>query len=217
MVGHEDYPKYAKAAKKAVRINGVIQIESLPKSLRYILLKRRKIRKNRPRNRITIRPLDERICINKYYPWSYRNYYPTLVLQGWYSLKKAKQRYKEEYGNNALRFVKFIRGKDALERDFKIGDFLYINGRWIRPFNRVRLPRVMRKGAVGGKKNYIYEIAKKSYGITNPRRREIITLRETDKLGYGQADIHRTKPKKGPKLSSVQQAKFERAKSLYEE
>lgn len=35
--------------------------------------------------------LDDRIYLNKYYPWCYKNYIPTVALQGWYNRKKLSK------------------------------------------------------------------------------------------------------------------------------
>ena len=74
--------------------------------------------------------LDTQIFIHKYYPWSYKDYIPTLILQGWYSEKKAKKVYKKIFGPHALDHIKFISGKRALERNFSVGISLYINNHW---------------------------------------------------------------------------------------
>lgn len=74
--------------------------------------------------------LDNKIYIHKYYPWSYENYKPALVLQGWYSEEKAKKAYLRVYGPKSLKYVKFIKGKEAIEKGFHITYHLYINGKW---------------------------------------------------------------------------------------
>lgn len=74
--------------------------------------------------------LDNKIYIHKYYPWCYEEYRPKLVLQGWYNPEIAKKVYKKVYGPKALKYVKFIRGKDAIEKGFNITHHLYINNRW---------------------------------------------------------------------------------------
>lgn len=74
--------------------------------------------------------LDNKIYIHKYYPWCYENYRPSLVLQGWYDESKAKKAYLRVYGPKSLKYVKFIKGKDAVERGFHVTYHLYINGGW---------------------------------------------------------------------------------------
>lgn len=74
--------------------------------------------------------LDNKVYIHKYYPWCYENYKPSLVLQGWYSEENAKKAYLKVYGPKSLNYVKFIRGKEAIERGFLITYHLYINGKW---------------------------------------------------------------------------------------
>lgn len=81
--------------------------------------------------------LDDRIYIKKFYPWCYRNYLPTLVLQGWFSRKQARLYYRERFGPNAIKSLRFISGGRALARGFEIGCSLSINGRWIPIVNKI--------------------------------------------------------------------------------
>ena len=96
-----------------------------------------KYRRSRNTSRAKIRKkvnpyfsLDDKVYIHKYYPWCYENYQPSLVLQGWYNESKAKKAYLRVYGPNSLKYVKFIKGKEALEQGFHITYHLYINGGW---------------------------------------------------------------------------------------
>ena len=74
--------------------------------------------------------LDDRIYLNKYYPWCYKNYIPTVALQGWYNRKEAKQIYKLFYGPTALKHIRFIKGRNAIAKNFSIGKTVYIDGMW---------------------------------------------------------------------------------------
>ena len=81
--------------------------------------------------------LDRRIYIKKYYPWCYRNYMPTVVLQGWWSRKEARNYYRERFGPDAITNIRFMSGGNILARGFEIGCSLPINGRWIPIVNKI--------------------------------------------------------------------------------
>lgn len=81
--------------------------------------------------------LDTKIFIKKYYPWCYRNYLPTLVLQGWWSRKSGRIYYRERFGPDAISQIRFIRGANAIARGFEIGCSLPINGRWLPIVNKI--------------------------------------------------------------------------------
>ena len=116
--------------KNAPRHNGVIEVSTLPKEYRDKILEyRRQGRLSTVQANILLK-LDQHIYIHKYYPWSYENYIPALVLQGWYDVKAAKHAYLRVYGPKALKYVRFIQGKRAIEKGFKIVAHLYINNRW---------------------------------------------------------------------------------------
>ena len=95
--------------------------------------KHKRSKAHRERYNRTLNPyfsLDNKIYIHKYYPWCYENYKPALVLQGWYSEQKAKKAYLRVYGPKSLKYVKFISGREALEKGFHVTYHLYINGKW---------------------------------------------------------------------------------------
>ena len=71
-----------------------------------------------------IRAYDKRIYVNKFYPYSYHNLEPVLVLTGWFSRKNAKLLYDIWYGKSWRETVKFIKGKKAIQLGFKIGKLL---------------------------------------------------------------------------------------------
>ena len=120
--------EYKAAVKKNPKYGGHIVIDLLPEHLRDYAKEVLKKRKEQYRKTRVIGKLDKKVYLYKYYPWCYRDYKPTLVLQGWYSVKAAKEKYLQFYGPHALKYVKFIRGKDAVEKEFSIGKTLYING-----------------------------------------------------------------------------------------
>lgn len=86
--------------------------------------------------------MDVKIYLHKWYPWSY-NYKgePAVVLQGFYSLKAARQRFLIYYGRENLRSVHWIKGKTALEKKFVIGKSLLIGGKRKSRFLRYCLLR----------------------------------------------------------------------------
>ena len=111
-------------------INGELDEEGLLLALAEFRRKRRAYRARRRKELNPYFSLDNKIYIHKYYPWCYENYKPSLVLQGWYDEAKAKKAYLRVYGPKSLKYVKFISGKDAIERGFHITYHLYINGGW---------------------------------------------------------------------------------------
>jgi len=149
--------------------------------------------------------MDKRIFIHKWYPWSYWSYKPRLVLQGWYNLDLAKQKYIDTYGKENIRHVKWVKGKEAIERDFAIGKRLYIGGKWVSVRNKsyFKMPVKMVKLAIKSSKSH----------RRNYLERGVIT---TSKMITDQtrAVINPSKVN-GKKLSYIQKQKTEKAKNLY--
>lgn len=119
-----------------------VVIESLPEELREWYSRKRYHDLYRSTldllsKRSTRLSWDKKVFLHKYYPWCYKNYIPQVVLQGWYDVKIAKKKYKKIYGPDALRYIKFIKGRSALEKGFSVGKSIYVNGRWQRPFAKV--------------------------------------------------------------------------------
>lgn len=113
------------------KLKGKYVLDEIPDDRLYkSMLRKRAIAYARQKYQHSIWDLDRQVFIHKYYPWSYQEYVPTLVPQGWYRLKQAKAVYRKVFGPHALDHVKFIKGKLALERDFKVGISLYINKHW---------------------------------------------------------------------------------------
>ena len=111
-------------------VNGELDEEGLLLALDRFRSKRRKYQAKIRQKYNPYFSLDTKIYIHKWYPWCYENYKPSLVLQGWYSEEKAKKAYLRVYGPKSLKYVKFIKGREALEKGFHITYHLYINGHW---------------------------------------------------------------------------------------
>lgn len=166
--------------------------------------------------------LDDRIYLNKYYPWCYKNYIPTVALQGWYNRKEAKQIYKLFYGPTALKHIRFIKGRKAIAKNFSIGKTVYIDGMWRPVKNKEFTPfsmyfkheynkRVREKSITGRS-----IIASKAVG---KKKKEKILIQEVKaKLGDRGTSriIPKVKHKKKLRVSKVQETIQERKNSLYE-
>jgi hypothetical protein len=199
---------YKEAAAKAVRINGEIDLESLPPQYRAYIAKQRKYHKKYRRVHPSVR-LDKQIYLNKYYPWCYKDYKPTLVLQGWYDYKQAKKKYYLTYGPDALKYVRFVRGDQAIARKFAIGKNLFINGRWRIVRNKVMRPKYR---SLGSEQARLYKDLKNK----SSRDKEKIMHKRWDKYRYGEQYIEETSRETGIKLSAIQEANEKRKDYLYE-
>lgn len=128
--------------KYAIKYGSEYVIDTLPPISQRYLEQKREHRKFDYREILskwgTRLSWDKKIFMHKYYPWCYHNYKPRLVLQGWYNVKVAKLRYKKVYGEDVLTHIRFIKGRLALERGFTTGQSLYINGRWRKPFSKIK-------------------------------------------------------------------------------
>lgn len=209
--------EYKAAVKKNPKYGGHIVIDLLPEHLRDYAKEVLKKRKEQYRKTRVIGKLDKKVYLYKYYPWCYRDYKPTLVLQGWYSVKAAKEKYLQFYGPHALKYIKFIRGKDAVEKEFSIGKTLYINGMWVHVRNRVFAPKAIIYNR--NKESYKAELKKeilKSKARTSPQKDEKM-VKELQYKHYEYQYVPTLKPKERLRVQNVQQIKAERKKDLYEE
>lgn len=216
MAKKDKLSKYRKAAKLAARDkHGQIDRESLPASVRETYDKlHRKYQRRTERARIS--NTDPKVYLHKYYPWSYRDYVPTLYLQGFYSVDYAKRRYLKIYGPDALKHVKFISGKDALEKEFAIGKNLYINGTWIKPKGLLSLPKDVRYRR--NHKSYREKIKREIQAKKDAKQRERLLIAANDALTYGDETTYsRIEPEKRTRVQKVRKANEERKKNLYEE
>lgn len=142
--------KWPKAGSPCSKYRVVFKQLGLPKlSGKYVLDDIPKVIRDRYRKQLRReslhRVIDHKIYPYKFYPWSYKDGEPSLILQGWYDVKLAKRRYIRRYGNTALDHIKFIQGKEAVERGFKISQSLYINGKWRVIMNKTLRPMAKHK------------------------------------------------------------------------
>ena len=184
-------------------------IEEFPEGpIRDYAIHTYKVRKARLRliKRYT-KALDSRVFIHKWYPWSYWGYKPRMVLQGWYNLDLAKQKYADTYGKDNLRHVKWVKGKEALERGFNVGKRLYIGGKWraIRNKSYFNMPHSIVRLSLKKSKSHRRSYLEKRVITTSK------LMLDPDKI------ILNTSKRMGKKLSHLQKEKTEKAKNLYTE
>lgn len=203
----KDY-RFTKSRKEAPRIKGkIVESELSRRAKRYLLASRKRHKEKREKVK-AVWVLDSKIWLHKYYPWCYNEYLPTLVLQGWYNEDKAKKAYLRIYGPEALKYVKFIKGKDAVEREFKIGHNLYINGRWrYIPGKSSMLP-----SKYGECKSQVTKLIPGRN--TNAKRKNLDTEIPYYQNG-SQEIIFENKSIKKARLQKVSSLKNERKKELY--
>ena len=207
-------------------VSGIVKKKEVDRTFERI---EKKKKKKKPYNGIYFqiahqlsKRLDDRIYLNKYYPWCYKNYIPTVALQGWYNRKEAKQIYKLFYGPTALKHIRFIKGRNAIAKNFSIGKTVYIDGMWRPVKNKEFTPfsiyskqgcnkRVREKSLTG--KSII------ASGAVGKKRKEKILIQEV-KVKLGDHGISRIIPKvkhkKKLRVSKVQEIIQERKNSLYE-
>lgn len=150
-----------------------------------------------------VKVFDDRIYLHKWYPWSYWGYKPRLVPQGWYNLDLAKQRYIDLYGKDNLRHIKWVKGKEALERNFIMGRRLYIGNQWVN---------IRRKSYYSLSYTHIKKLS--TSHRTDFVERTIIT---SSKLLASEIthSVNKAKRVGNIKLSHIQREKQEKAKNLY--
>lgn len=191
---------------------------------RKAYLKQRRDRKEfleRQKRFQQIAGVDIKIYLYKWYPWSYKNYIPTLVLQGWYDLNRAKRFFLNKYGPDALKYVKFSKGKSILESgDFKVGKTLYINGMWRLVSSKRYVPPETGPKAQGHswaalkfKQNLMKDLKKRTRGHNDRVHydKEIICYQ------HERTPIQPNTKKENTKLQKVQQVRQQRKKNLFEE
>lgn len=217
---------YSKFAKKAIRNGSEILKESLPPFLHEVLEAKRKRWEASTSCRCRKwNLLDPKVYLHKYYPWCYKNYIPTLVLQGWYNVNFAKKYYIKNYGPDALKFIKFIRGKEALQREFDVGRSLYINGRWVLITDK--LPNSIEARLINStgrwkefNKSAALHARDKDKNIS-PEILEKILIKSIKRVNYGKREtlcpISKVNPKKRLDLQEIRKTRFQRQKDFYEE
>lgn len=186
--------------------------------LSYLKKRRRKQEfQERQRRFQQIAGVDIKIYLHKWYPWSYKNYIPTLVLQGWYNLDRAKQFFLNKYGPEALQYVKFSKGKTILESgDFKVGKTLYINGMWRNVSSKTyRLSEGRNKAysSLRFKQQLMMETKKRTRGHND----RVHFDKEITCYQHGRTFIRKNTKKEDLKLQKIQQVNRERKKTLFEE
>ena len=174
----------------------IIEEEIIDPTYKKMLLSKRCRQKVRRGKRDTPLKQDTRIYLHKYYPWSWKDYQPTLVLQGWYNLKKAKLAYRKRFGQDVFQQVKFVKGRKAILEGFKIGRTLFINNRWI---------------TVGSKYSMM------GWGVNKPLRRMVVNSIKTKKdvddiISYYQNE--RTSRRTIYKIDSLKKSRLQKRKEI---
>lgn len=190
------------------KLNGRFILDSIPRKIREAYY--RQLRKESFH-----RTIDLKIFTYKYYPWCYRDEYPTLVLQGWYDVDLAKARYIKRYGKNALKHIKFIKGKEAVERGFKIGPSLFICGKWRMPMNKTLKFMTKHSRRMNALNRRIIEnSAKKSLQVEKIMKNELKYQEYQEKQ---RTYIPEITYKKRIKLQEIQETNQKRSRTLYED
>lgn len=165
--------------------------------------------------------VDIKIWLHKWYPWSYKNYVPTLVLQGWYDISKAKEYFIKKYGPNALKHIHFSKGKHILEAGgFQVGYSLYINGQYKVVNSKIYIPAEDKAEARGH-----------SFGRWDFKYQSMETLKKrtrghNDRVAYDKEVLYYTAERELPvsklekkerlRLQKVQETNRKRKKTLFE-
>lgn len=211
--------RYHEAMSEVTRINGKVDLDSLPEEFHSYYLERQKRKQYYRRFRRSIKDKDRKIYLHKWYPWSYnRNGQPSLVLQGFYSIKIARKRFVTYYGKEACKSIHWIKGKGALEREFLIGRTLRIGGRYKPPISKILLTENFNNHISRAKDILGKEISKKK-GLKS-KAKEGYLLKLVGQLNYGTKEYRTaTKliPEKQIQLSKAKSIKAKRKKTLYEE
>ncbi len=187
-------------------------------------LKKRRLRKKQQEYQKRFQQIagvDQKIYLYKWYPWSYKNYIPTLVLQGWYDVNRAKRFFLNKYGPDALKYVKFSKGKAILEsQDFKVGKTLYINGMWRVVNSKTYIPPEDKPRAQG----HSWNTLKIKHSIMANQKKRTRGHNDRVKFDYDiiyyqheRVPIRQNTKKENTKLQKVQQTRQQRKKTLFEE
>lgn len=188
------------------KLHGKIIVDEIINPVyKKMLISKRRRQKMRGKNRENPLRKDPRIYVHKYYPWSWKDYQKTLVLQGWYNVKKAKYTYLKRFGPDALKHVKFIKGIKAIKEGFQIGNTLFINNRWVK---------------VGSKYSLM------GYQVNKPLKRTFVSSIKTKKdsddlIPYYQNErttgrtVYKTDSIKKSRLQKRKELDNERKKDLY--
>lgn len=205
------------AAKESARDpeTGEINVKLMPRRFRTCRKKEAKINaKDKKKDRV--RSFDEKIYVSKWYPYSYRDAVPMLVLQGFYSIKYARLKFQYVHGLGALKDIKFIKGKTAIERGFEINanKTLFINGKWrLVTAKWVKPPEAQ----LTGKRSYRRIIKRAMVGKTaQQQEKELMDI--VKRLIYArQQSVKAPSYEAGPKLQKIQEANRKRKEAFLEE
>lgn len=211
--------RYKECIKEATVVNGAIDPDSLPPDVRaYYFEKKRRADFHRRHGKL-IREMDVKIYLHKWYPWSY-NYKgePAVVLQGFYSLKAARQRFLIYYGRENLRSVHWIKGKTALEKKFVISKSLLIGGKRKKPISKILLTEAYRNAKSSAQRTLGERLARKKRLSSQQKEKYFINL--VEKFNYGAKEYRtllKAVPEKLVKLSKAKETESKRKKTLYKE
>lgn len=135
---NKKYDQEIKNARRHFLTDDIVLTDLSPGARRYLKQKRSLNKKRLAKSYVS--KFDKRLYYNKWYPWCYKGDVPTVYPQGFYELWYPKKKLLLTFGPNALDYIKWIKGIDAVEKDFAIGKSLYINGSWINYVSRIYYP-----------------------------------------------------------------------------
>lgn len=220
------FKRYHKAIKEATRLpNGLIDEKSIsPEFLPYYKHLLRKKKWDRRWTRASNK-WDKRLYSHKYYPYTYpppngRTQYPepVVVLQGFYSKEYGELLYKTRFTDKQASQIFFISGKEARNRGMRIGKFLYIGRRKMKPPKKVSS-----KGLLGFKYEKFLQIFNKYVSKARllhktPREREeyVRQLMNKFQYGYDSRKIRKSIYRKPNMSHKVQKAETIRKRDDYE-
>lgn len=211
--------RYREAMAETTKVNGKVDLDSLPLEFHNYYHERQKRKEYYKRFRHQIKDKDRKVYLHKWYPWSYnRHGDPSIVLQGFYSIKAARIRFVTYYGKEACKTIHWIKGRGALERQFKVGKTLNIGGRWKRPISKILLTENYRNHLSRAKEVLGKELIKKK-GLKS-QSKENYLLNLVGKLNYGTKEyrtVLQAVPKRKIQLSQAKAIEAKRKKALYEE
>lgn len=194
---------------KLPKVGRFYDLSFLPKVIRDRFIRQ----KRRERFR---RVIDHKIYANKFYPWSYgKTGEPTLILQGWYNVELAKRRYLRRYGKHALDHIRFIQGKEAIERGFKIGKSILVEGKWRTVMNKTLRPMTKNPATT---KHVHKEVTQHTRGRGKYEEKKL--LKVLSRQEYGESDrnyIPEVTFQKRVVLQKVQKSINETKTAIYEE
>lgn len=161
------------------------------------------------------RVIDHKIFTYKYYPWCYKGDTPTLILQGWYNVELAKSRYIRRYGKHALDNIRFIQGREAIERGFQIGKSLLIEGKWRTIMNKTLRP--LKKNSIVSR-DLNTEVIQKTRGRGKYEEKKMMKVLKRQEYGERKRRyIPEVTFKKRVILQKIQKANEKRKTDIYEE